>query len=124
VESTTEQNREVVLRLFANVLNGKIEDALELVHENYVEHNPMIGSDRAGMETYLRGIAEADPAPDIRIQRVIAENEYVVVHYETHWGLALRSTAAIDIFEVRDGLITQHWDVVEPLAAEGGDTDS
>jgi predicted SnoaL-like aldol condensation-catalyzing enzyme len=49
------------------------------------------------------------------VDRVIAEGDYVVVHLRTLWGRSRPSTSAIDIFKLRDGLIQEHWDVVQEL---------
>lgn len=114
MRDATEQSRATVLRLFQYAMSGRVADALSLVHEDYVEHNPGIGSGRADLEVFLRGLTGGGSAPKIEIQRVIAEGRHVVVHLHTLWA-DRPATNAIDIFEVGDGLITEHWDVVQTL---------
>lgn len=117
MSATTEHNRTTVLRLFELVSKGEVDNALALFSEDYVEHNPVIGTARADLGAYLSQVVMADPAPEVSLKHVIAENEYVVVHMHTDWSGVRPSTAAIDIFRFEGDLIAEHWDAVQPLPA-------
>jgi predicted SnoaL-like aldol condensation-catalyzing enzyme len=120
---SAQANRAVVLQLLHNVADGDVEAAMELVHRDFVEHNPAIGRDHADLRGYLQAVADHKPPPQITIARTVAENDLVVVHLLTDWNGARPSTAAIDIFRLSDGLIAEHWDVVQQLPSRPG-TDS
>jgi predicted SnoaL-like aldol condensation-catalyzing enzyme len=113
--SVAERNRATVLSLLKFAMQGLVEDALALVDENYVEHNRTIGTGRADLETYLHALSSERAPLDVQIRRTVAEGNHVVVHMETKWGPGRPDTVAIDIFELHDGLITEHWDAVQEL---------
>jgi predicted SnoaL-like aldol condensation-catalyzing enzyme len=51
----------------------------------------------------------------LELKRVIADDDYVVVHYRMVEEEGSRGVAVVDIRRVADGLITEHRDVVQPV---------
>lgn len=113
-----ERNRKVVLRLFALSLDGDPEGALELVAADYVEHSPVIAAGKEGLAVFLRELTGRPTAPRVTVHRVVADDEHVVVHYDSADGPDDRGRAVADIFRLRDGLIVEHWDVVQSVPAD------
>lgn len=116
MEDSAERNRATILKLLTHIVNGEVDAAMELVHEDYVEHNPTIGQGRPDLRKYLQTLAEQDPAPEIRIERVMAKSDQVVVRLHTLWKTDRPSTTAVDFFRLRDDLIVEHWDIIHPYA--------
>lgn len=51
----------------------------------------------------------------LEIKRVIADDEYAVVHYRMVEAGDVRGKAVIDVWRLVDGRIVEHWDVVQPV---------
>ncbi|WP_427889138.1 nuclear transport factor 2 family protein [Kribbella sp. GL6] len=118
--SAIDANRNLVLDLFARFDSGDIDAALELLHPDFVSHNPRVLHDPArtsGAQAFAdffrspAGTALLAAGSDIR--RVIADDALVAVHNRI--GMPTGDLAAVDVFRVQDGLIAEHWDVVQPV---------
>jgi predicted SnoaL-like aldol condensation-catalyzing enzyme len=110
-----ERNRRVVADFFTAAMSGEIDRALALVDEDHVEHSAVIPPGKAGIAWFLAELAHRTPAPVVTIRHVIADADHVVVHY--HNTNDTGGALVADIFRLQDGLITEHWDVVQQLGA-------
>lgn len=78
--------------------------------EDYIQRNPMAPSGREP----LRGlIANAPEGATYEMGMVIAEGNLVAVHGRIT-GMGPTPMIAIDIYRVEDGMIAEHWDVIQP----------
>ncbi|MHA6621211.1 nuclear transport factor 2 family protein [Pseudonocardia sp. DLS-67] len=116
-------NRKLVLELFARFDAGDIDGALALLHPDFVSHNPRVPHDpavatgRQAFADFFRGPAgKALLAAGTDVRRVIADDDLVAVHNRI--GLPTGDVAAVDILRVQDGLVAEHWDVVQPVPEE------
>lgn len=123
-----EQTKQVVLRLYEILNNGDTETVGELVTEEYVEHDPLPGqgTGRDGVVDRFSMIVGA-LAPQYTVEDVIAEGDRVVVRWTsagTHvaefagipaTGRAF-TIAGIDIYRVANGLLCEHWHVIDQLS--------
>lgn len=119
--TTTESSRAAVLELFRRFTARDLPGAFALLSQDFVSHNPRIPHDPASgtarqafIDFFETPAGRALAAADQDVRRVIADAELVAVHTRltsTH----LPETAVIDILRVRDGLITEHWNVVQPV---------
>ncbi|MEU6269136.1 nuclear transport factor 2 family protein [Saccharopolyspora shandongensis] len=121
--TTVDTNRNLVLDLFMRFSSGDIDAALQLLHPDFVSHNPMVPHDpaattgRQAFADFFRtpaGETLLKAGPDIR--RIITGDDLVAVHNRI--GTPGGDVAAVDIFRVADGLIAEHWDVVQPVPAQ------
>jgi predicted SnoaL-like aldol condensation-catalyzing enzyme len=118
--SAAELNRKLVLELFARFDTGDLDGALGLLHPDFVSHNPRVPHDPAtdtGVQAFASffrgpaGKALLEAGTDVR--RVIADDVLVAVHNRI--ALPTGDVAAVDILRVQDGLVAEHWDVVQPV---------
>lgn len=123
--SAAEANRKLALELFARLDAGDLDGALALLHPGFVSHNPRVPHDPAtagGLEAFaefFRGPAgKALLAAGTDVRRVIADDFLVAVHNRI--ALPAGDVAAVDILRVQDGLVIEHWDVVQPVPEEPG----
>jgi predicted SnoaL-like aldol condensation-catalyzing enzyme len=121
--SAADLNRTLVLELFARLDAGDLDGALALLHPGFVSHNPRVAHDPAtgtGLQAFAdffrspAGKALLAAGTDVR--RVIADDPLVAVHNRI--TLPTGDVAAVDILRVQDGLVVEHWDVVQPVPEE------
>jgi predicted SnoaL-like aldol condensation-catalyzing enzyme len=121
--SSAEFNRKLVLELFARFGAGDLDGALALLHPDFVSHNPRVAHDPAtatGLQAFAAffrtpaGTALLEAGSDVR--RVIADDPLVAVHHRI--ALPTGDVAAVDVLRIQDGLVTEHWDVVQPVPEE------
>jgi steroid delta-isomerase-like uncharacterized protein len=128
---TIEGSKDLVQRLYTHLNDGDVEAVGDLVSQDYVEHNPLPGqgSGRDGVLDRFSMIT-VGLAPRFTIEDVVAEGDRVVVrwtnagtHVAEFAGIPATgrpfTIAGIDIYRVADGLLREHWDVVDQLALLG-----
>ena len=115
-----EANLDLVLRMFAEVLNPMDSGAVErFISPNYLQHNQLAEPGREGLKRFLDTIREQTPEAVHDIKRALVDGDHVTVHYHVRRWPGDLGWAVIDIFRVADGLIAEHWDVMQHVA-EGG----
>jgi steroid delta-isomerase-like uncharacterized protein len=127
----TEQSKNLVLRVYELLNQADVEAVGELVTEGYVEHDPLPGqgTGREGVVDRFSMIVGA-LAPHFTVDDVVAEGDKVVVRWTnegTHVGefAGIPATgrsfalAGIDIYRVANGLLCEHWHVIDQLAMLG-----
>jgi predicted SnoaL-like aldol condensation-catalyzing enzyme len=111
--TTTVSNKQLMLQCYDEFFNKRnLAMAIDLIHEDFIQHSPDAPS---GRDAYIEHLKEAAFGHSkIEIKRVIADEDYVVVHYRMSPpdGPAL---AVVDIWRFADGKIVEHWDVEQPL---------
>ena len=101
------------MRGFAEFAAGNIEVLRTLLREDFVEHSP---GNPSGRDAFIEFIATAPVAgAELNLQRVIADDEYVVMHYRMVTPEDERGVAVVDIWRFVGGRIAEHWDVLQPL---------
>lgn len=120
--STPEENQKIVEELLRRVFDvHDVDAALELLHEDFVSHNPLIPHDPAttsGRQAF--GDYFRTPAGQVlmhahsEVRRIVADGEHVVVHSRISRSQP-PDVAVVDILRLRDGLVVEHWDVVQPI---------
>jgi steroid delta-isomerase-like uncharacterized protein len=128
---STEQNKQVALRVYDLLNTGAVEAIGDLVTADYVEHNPLPGqgTGRDGAVDRFSLIARG-LAPRFTVEDVIAEDDKVVVRWTntgTHVGdfLGVPATGrpftigGIDIYRVDGELLCEHWHQIDQLSMLG-----
>ena len=107
------RNKELALRGFAEFAAGNVEVLRTLLRHDFVEHSP---GNPSGRDAFIEFIATA-PVTEAKLdlKRVIADDEYVVMHYHMITPEDERGVAVVDIWRFVDGQIIEHWDVVQPV---------
>lgn len=107
------RNKELALRGFTEFAAGDIEVLRTLLHDDFIEHSP---GNPSGKDAFIEFIAQAPVAGSrLELARVIADDEYVVMHYRMVPPDDERGVAVADIWRFVDGKIVEHWDVVQPV---------
>ena len=110
-----QRNKALVLEAFDTLFNkGDYAAAERFWSPAYIQHSAHIQPGREG----LFGLVKASP-PDMRYENALitANGDYVMLHGRfsnvgqlAHWIVA-------DIVRIEDGLLAEHWDVIQDEAA-------
>ena len=115
-----EVNHRIVMGLFADVLNPIDSGAVDrYVAPDYIQHSRLAEPGRDGLKAFLDWARVATPAAVHDIKRSFAEGDHVIVHYHVRRTPDDPGLAVVDIFRLADGLIAEHWDVVQDIGPGG-----
>jgi len=113
-------NLDFVLKMFEQVLTPMDSGTVErFIHADYIQHNPMAEPGRGGLKRFLDMIREQTPEAVHDVKRAFVDGDHVTVHYHVRRWPGDAGWAVIDIFRLEDGLIAEHWDVMQDVV-EGG----
>lgn len=115
-QTTAEQNKAIVLEAFDTLFNKRdYEAAKRFWSPNYVQHSAHIEPGRDGLFNLIKGIP-----PTLRYQAglIVADRNFVVVHGRFSGFGAPVSWIAADILRLEDGILAEHWDVIQDEASE------
>ncbi len=115
-KTTTEQNKALVLEAFDTLFNRRdYEAAARFWSDRYVQHSAHIAPGRAG----LFDLIKAAPAT-LRYEPglILAEGDHVIVHGRFSGHGRPAAWIAADILRIEDGVLAEHWDVLQDEATE------
>ena len=111
---TEEQNKAFVLNAFDALFNKRDYAAAERFWSpDYIQHSAHIEPGREG----LFGLVKAAP-PDMRYENamIVANGDYVMLHGRFSNVGQPADWIAADIVRLEDGLLKEHWDVIQDEA--------
>lgn len=115
-----EANLALVRDLFAQVLNPMDPGAVDrLVSPDYIQHSQLAPPGREALKAFLDMIRAETPEAVHDVKRMFVDGDHVTVHYHVRRFPGDLGWAVMDIFRVEDGLIAEHWDVMQDVV-EGG----
>ncbi len=108
----TEANKATVRRLIEDCLIGtKADTVLELVAENYIQHNREVPD---GREHFHALVAAPDrPLFYSEIVLMVGQGNFVATLCKATWEG--KPYAQVDLFRLEGGRIVEHWDNAEPV---------
>jgi len=113
-ETIQERNKAIVLDAFDTLFNKRDYAAAEKFWSpRYIQHSAHIPPGRDG----LFNLIKASP-PSLRYEHglIISEGDFVIVHGRySNTGLPANWVVA-DIVRVEDGILAEHWDVIQDEA--------
>ena len=112
--TTPKQNKALVLDAFDTLFNRRdYEAAASFWSDRYIQHSAHIEPGREGLFNLIRS------APDTlryEHQLIVAEDDYVIVHGRFSGTGRPVSWVAADIVRIEDGVLAEHWDVLQDEA--------
>ena len=115
MQRTVEQaNKELVLEGFDTLFNKRdYESAARVWSPSYIQHSAHIAPGRDGLFNLIKGLASTlKYEPGV----VVAEGEFVILHGRFSGFGQPANWIAADILRIDDGVMVEHWDVIQDEA--------
>jgi predicted SnoaL-like aldol condensation-catalyzing enzyme len=114
----TGANKALVTALVTDVLmNGEVAKIDSYIRADYMQHNPFVADTRDGLKGFIGYLGENDISFGYtKLHNVVAEGNFVFTQSEGIYDG--KATAFYDLWRVEDGLVAEHWDVVQEIPAE------
>lgn len=110
------KNKATVLEAFDTLFNRRDYTAAERFWSpNYIQHSAHIAPGREGLFNLIKSLP---PTLKYEPGTIVAEGNFVIVHGRfSNIGLPVNWIAA-DIVRIKDGILVEHWDVIQDEATE------
>jgi predicted SnoaL-like aldol condensation-catalyzing enzyme len=114
-QSTESKNKALVLEAFDTLFNKRDYAAAERFWSpNYIQHSAHIEPGREGLFNLIKSTpASLKYEPGL----IVAEGDVVIVHGRFSGIGRPRNWIAADIVRIADGVLAEHWDVLQDEAA-------
>jgi predicted SnoaL-like aldol condensation-catalyzing enzyme len=116
MKNTPEQNKTLVLEAFDTLFNKRdYEAAARFWSDTDIQHSAHIKPGRDGLFDLIRN----SPATlKYEPGTIVAEGDYVIIHGRFSGTGRPRNWIAADVVRVADGLLAEHWDVLQDEATK------
>ena len=115
-QTKQEKNKALVLEAFDTLFNKRDYVAAERYWSpHYIQHSAHIAPGRDGLFNLIKSVP---PTLKYEPGTIVAEGDFVIVHGRfSNLGLPVNWIAA-DIVRIEDGILVEHWDVIQDEATE------
>jgi predicted SnoaL-like aldol condensation-catalyzing enzyme len=111
-----EKNKALVLEAFDTLFNKRDYAAAERYWSpHYIQHSAHIAPGREGLFGLIKSIP---PTLKYEPGTIVAEGDLVIVHGRFSGFGAPVNWIATDIVRIQDGILVEHWDVIQDEATE------
>ena len=115
MKTTTEQNKRLVLEAFDTLFNKRDYAAAEKFWSpHYIQHSAHIEPGREGLFNLVKSLP---PTLKYEPGTIVADGDFVLVHGRFSGFLPVNWIAA-DILRIQDGMLAEHWDVIQDEATK------
>ena len=113
-QTQQEKNKSLVLEAFDTLFNKRNYVAAERYWSpNYIQHSAHIAPGREGLFDLIKSIP---PTLKYEPGMIVAEGDLVIVHGRFSGFTAPVNWIAADIVRIQNGILVEHWDVIEDEA--------
>ena len=111
-----EKNKALVLEAFETLFNQRDYTAAERYWSpKYIQHSAHIAPGREGLFNLIKSIP---PTLKYEPGTIVADGDFVIVHGRfSGFGQSVNWIAA-DIVRIEDGILVEHWDVIQDEATQ------
>ena len=113
---TRAKNEQIVLEAFDTLFNRRdYEAAARFWSSNYIQHSAHIEPGRDGLFNLIKSLPDT-----LRYENalVIADGDFVFLHGRFSGNGRPRAWIAADIVRMQDGILAEHWDVLQDEATQ------
>ncbi len=115
-QSIQARNKALVLEAFDTLFNQRDYAGAERYWSpNYIQHSAHIAPGREGLFNLTKGLP-----PTLKYEPgvIAAEGDFVIVHGRFSGFGAPANWIAADIVRIKDGILVEHWDVIQDEATK------
>jgi predicted SnoaL-like aldol condensation-catalyzing enzyme len=115
-QTLQEKNKALVLEAFDRLFNKRdYLDAERYWSPDYIQHSAHIEPGREGLFNLIKSLPSTlKYEPGV----IIADGDFVIIHGRFSGFGAPVNWIAVDILVVREGILIEHWDVIQDEATE------
>jgi predicted SnoaL-like aldol condensation-catalyzing enzyme len=118
MSETTEYNKQRAREVIEKIVNGGDVDLADAYYrEDYIQHNPHVPQGREALKNVIRALHASGDPMHVEIKLINAEDDMVWLLLEWSGGTLPsgmpRIETTAEIFRVEDGMMAEHWDVVQ-----------
>jgi predicted SnoaL-like aldol condensation-catalyzing enzyme len=114
--SKSETNKAIVLEAFDLLFNKRDYVAAERYWSpDYIQHSALIAPGRAGLFDLVKAIPLT---LKYELGVIVAEGDTVIMHGRFSGTGRPAASIAADIIRMKDGILVEHWDVIQPEATK------
>ena len=111
-------NLRLVQRIYREVLGPIDSRAVDALFDpGYIQHNPSAATGSSGLKEMLDRAKIKYPKCEHRVKRMLVDGDLVAAHVHVIFQPGDEGFAVVDIFRIANGLIAEHWDVMQPISA-------
>jgi len=115
-KTTPEQNKSLLMEAFETLFNKRDYAAAERFWSpDYIQHSAHIAPGREGLFNLIKSLP---PTLKYEPGTIVAEGNFVMVHGRFSGFGAPANWIAADIVRLENGILVEHWDVIEDEATE------
>jgi predicted SnoaL-like aldol condensation-catalyzing enzyme len=111
-------NIELVRALYDKVLIPMDSTHVDaFVAPAYIQHSSLAEPTVAALRAFLDHVRQESPDATQTVHRMMADGDLVMAHVHVVRWPGDPGLAVVDIFRCADGLIVEHWDVIQDVPA-------
>lgn len=115
-QTVQERNKALVLEAFDTLFNKRDYAVAERYWSpDYIQHSAHIEPGREGLFNLIKGMP---PTLQYEAGTIVADGNFVIVHGRFSGFGAPVNWIAADILRLEDGLLAEHWDVIQDEATK------
>jgi predicted SnoaL-like aldol condensation-catalyzing enzyme len=115
MKTTTDRNKRLVLEAFDTLFNKRDYTAAEKFWSpDYIQHSAHIEPGREGLFNLIKSLP---PTLKYEPGTIVADGDFVILHGRFSGFLPVNWIAA-DILRIKDGILVEHWDVIQDEATQ------
>lgn len=109
-------NLDLVVEMFEQMLVPLDSGAVDrYISPDYIQHHQNVEPGREALKGFLDW-ARSQPGEAVQtLHRAFVDGDHVTLHYHVIRHEGDPGFAVIDIFRVEDGMIAEHWDVMQDV---------
>lgn len=113
-----EANLSLVIEMYHKVLIAMDSRAVDqYIAPDYVQHSSLAEPGVAALKGFLDKVRVESPDARQTIHRAMVDGDMVAVHVHVERFPGDPGLAVVDLFRVANGMIAEHWDVLQEVPA-------